>query len=279
MSLAIAPGEVVGIAGPNGAGKSTLIAMLLGFLRPDSGTVRLGGLSPREFVEQEGVGYLSELVAIPKEWRAAEALRRYAVLDGVPEAEVAPAVERAIEQLGLGEHRDKKIKQLSKGNAQRVGLAQALLRPHRVVVLDEPTHGLDPVWTQRFRDLVLAMRAPDRAIVIASHNLDELERVADRVVILDHGRVQRVVDVHAGAAAVAGGRYRLVVAEGESHLAARWPGARPVSPGVFELDVEDLAAFNRELALAIGAGLVVRQLAPAESGLERQFREAVGGTP
>ncbi|MFN9214713.1 MAG: ATP-binding cassette domain-containing protein, partial [Gemmatimonadota bacterium] len=132
VTLSVAPGEVVGIAGPNGAGKSTLIAMLLGFLAPDTGRVRLDGLGARAFVEREGVGYLSELVAIPREWRLVDALRRYAVLDGVPEAELAPAVEAAIARLGLEDHRGKKIKQLYKGNAQRVALAQALLRPHRL---------------------------------------------------------------------------------------------------------------------------------------------------
>ncbi|MCU0622487.1 MAG: ABC transporter ATP-binding protein [Gemmatimonadaceae bacterium] len=277
MSLAVAPGEVVGIAGPNGAGKSTLLAMLLGFLAPTTGRVTLDGAAPRTFVEREGVGYLSELVAIPREWRAAEALRRYAVLDGVAEREVGPAVEAAIARLGLEEHRDKKIRQLSKGNAQRVGLAQALLRPHRIVVLDEPTHGLDPVWTQRFRGLVEGLRDPARAVLIASHNLDELERVADRVVILDHGRVQRIVDLRAAAGHAAGGRWRVVVADGAAALAAHLPAAREIGTATWDVEVDDLAAFNRALAAAIGAGLVVRQLGPAESGLERQFREAVGG--
>lgn len=277
MSLTVAPGEVVGIAGPNGAGKSTLLAMLLGFLPPTSGRVTLDGQAPRAFVEAEGVGYLSELVAIPREWRAAEALRRYAVLDGMPEAEVRPAVEAAIARLGLEEHRDKKIKQLSKGNAQRVGLAQALLRAHRIVVLDEPTHGLDPVWTQRFRALVDGLRDPGRAILIASHNLDELERVADRVVILDHGRVQRIVDVRADASATATGRWRVVAAAGGDAIGTHFPGARAITAGTWDIDVADLAAFNRGLAAAIADGLVIRQVAPAESGLERQFREAVEG--
>mgnify|MGYP001810206841 CR=1 FL=1 len=279
VSLRVEAGEVVGIAGPNGAGKSTLIAMLLGFLSPDTGQVRVGGRPPRAFVEDEGASYLSELVAIPREWRAAEALRRYALLDGVAEDDIAPAVEAAIARLGLEEHRDKKFRQLSKGNAQRLGLAQALLRPHRLVVLDEPTHGLDPVWTQRFRELVQQLREPSRAVIIASHNLDELERVADRVVILDRGRVQRVVDVRAGAHEGSVGRWRMVLAAGAEVMPTHWPGVRAVDARTFDLDVPDLPDFNRRLAAAIADGLVVRQLGPAESGLERQFREAVGGQP
>ncbi len=102
---------------------------------------------------------------------------------------------RHIAQLGLEDHRTKRVRQLSKGNLQRLGLAQAMLTDARVVVLDEPTHGLDPVWTQRFRDIVVALRRPDRTILIASHNLDELARLADRVGIIDHGQLQRIVDV------------------------------------------------------------------------------------
>ena len=199
LTLELRAGEVFGLAGPNGAGKTTLIALLLGFLGPSEGTVRIGGLEPRRFIEQHGVGYLSELVNIPPSWRVDDALRRYAVLAGVPGAQRRARVDEAIDRLGLAEHRGKRVKQLSKGNLQRLGLAQALLCEEQVVVLDEPTHGLDPVWTQRFRDVVSALRRDDRVILIASHNLDELARLADRVGILDHGVLQRVVDVRGGA--------------------------------------------------------------------------------
>ena len=101
-----------------------------------------------------------------------------------------------IEALAIGEHRKKRLKTLSKGNFQRVGLAQALLADTRVVIFDEPTHGLDPVWTQKFREIVSSLKRADRAIIIASHNLDELERLADRVAIIDRGRIQRVVTVN-----------------------------------------------------------------------------------
>ena len=102
----------------------------------------------------------------------------------IEQCEAARRIEEVIELTGLGEHRRKLVKQLSKGTLQRVGLAQALLVPRQLVILDEPTHGLDPVWTQNFRDIVRQSRSPDRSILIASHNLDELERVADRVAIM-----------------------------------------------------------------------------------------------
>ena len=188
FSLQVGEGEILGIAGPNGAGKTTLIAMMLGFLRPTTGTVEIDGMPARSFVERNGIGYLSELIAINPKWRADTALVRYAALAGIPESQIPAHVNTVIEKLGLAEHRDKKVKALSKGNLQRLGLAQALLRDERLLVLDEPTHGLDPVWTQRFRDIVEELRRPDRTILIASHNLDELQRLADRVAIIDHSR-------------------------------------------------------------------------------------------
>jgi ABC-2 type transport system ATP-binding protein len=160
VTLDIQLGEVYGLAGPNGAGKSTLIALLLGFLKPTSGTITVSGLPPRHFVERHGVGYLSELVTIPPRWRLEEALSRYALLAGIESSRVRARVEELVERLGLTEHWGKQIRQLSKGNLQRVGLAQALLHNEELVVLDEPTHGLDPVWTQRFRDIVGELRNP-----------------------------------------------------------------------------------------------------------------------
>jgi ABC-2 type transport system ATP-binding protein len=160
FSLQVADGEVLGIAGPNGAGKSTLISLLLGFLGPSSGRVTIHGMAPRAYVEQYGIGYLPELVHIVPRWRTRAALQRFSILSGIAGDAVERESARVIDELGLGEHRDKTIKALSKGNLQRLGLAQALLRPYDVYVFDEPTHGLDPVWTQRFREMMTALRRP-----------------------------------------------------------------------------------------------------------------------
>jgi ABC-2 type transport system ATP-binding protein len=246
FSLELRAGEVFGLAGPNGAGKSTLIALLLGFLAPTTGTVRIMGLEPRRYIERNGIGYLSELVNIPPAWTVLAALRRYALLAGTPPHRVAARAEEVMTMLGLEEHRHKKVRQLSKGNLQRLGLGQALLCEERVIVLDEPTHGLDPVWTSRFRDVVDALRRPDRIILIASHNLDELARLADRVGIVDRGRLQRIVDVRATEREVTeGAPYRLVT-------------------------------INERLVTLIQAGALVNAVYPVHSALEQQFRDAVG---
>ena len=277
LTLELSPGEVFGLAGPNGAGKTTLIALLLGFLGPSEGTVRIAGLEPRRFIEKHGVGYLSELVNIPPGWRTDEALRRYALLAGVDASRLRARVDDALDQLGLNEHRGKRVKQLSKGNLQRLGLAQALLCEEQVVVLDEPTHGLDPVWTQRFRDVVTALRREDRVILIASHNLDELARLADRVGILDHGRLQRVVAMRGGGEVREGATapYRIALARGAELVPEVFPGARDVGQGELELDSLTLEEINAGIATLIARGALVSLVLPTHSLLEQQFREAV----
>jgi ABC-2 type transport system ATP-binding protein len=279
FSLEIRAGEVFGLAGPNGAGKSTLISLLLGFLGPSTGRVAIDGLDPRRYVERHGVSYLSELVNVPPAWRVLDALHRYGILAGIPAADLEARVESALDALGLQEHRTKRTRQLSKGNLQRLGLAQSLLGDQRVVVLDEPTHGLDPVWTQRFRDVVDGLRRPDRAILIASHNLDELARLADRVGIIDRGQLQRVVDVRANERSVSeGAPYRIVVTSGDALVPTVFPDARALMGGEFELRSLSLEQINAGLVRLIQGGTVVRAVYPVHSALEQQFREVVGAS-
>ncbi|HRN52453.1 MAG TPA: ABC transporter ATP-binding protein [Gemmatimonadaceae bacterium] len=273
ITLELKRGEVLGIAGPNGAGKSTLINMLLGFLSPDDGHIAIDGLAPRSYVQRNGVAYLPELMTWPLTWRTDEALRRMAILAGIPAERRAAEVERVIAAVGIGEHRRKRLKALSKGNLQRVGLAHALLTDRQMVIFDEPTHGLDPVWTARFRDIVGGIRRDDRAVLIASHNLDELERLCDRVAIVDHGAIQRVVEVRAGAGISAPRRWRIRVTQAPDAIAAAFPGAT-----VNGMDIEctaDVAGLNAGLAAAITAGALITAIAPAESSLEEAFRSAV----
>jgi ABC-type multidrug transport system ATPase subunit len=276
FSLQVNEGEILGIAGPNGAGKTTLIAMMLGYLRPTTGTVDINGLTARSYVEQNGVGYLSELIAINPKWRADTALVRYATLAGIPGRQIPAHVDAVIEKLGLAEHREKKVKALSKGNLQRLGLAQALLRDEQILVLDEPTHGLDPVWTQRFRDIVDELRRPDRTILIASHNLDELQRLADRVAIIDHGRLQRVVSTGYDQTHQTATRYRLTLASGHERIRESFPLAEEAGKGEYDVTVRSIKELNSALADLISRGGLIASVVPERSVLEQQFREAVG---
>lgn len=276
MSFTVAAGEVFGIAGPNGAGKSTMISMLLGFLAPSEGTVTVGGERPRDFVEAEGIGYLSELVGIKPSWRAREAMVRFAILAGIPAAHVSERVAALLGMFGLEEHAAKRVKELSKGTLQRLALAQALLADDvRVMVFDEPTHGLDPLWTQHFRELVPTLRRDDRAIVIASHNLDELERLADRVAIVDRGKLVRIVDTRQEVSETSVTRYRIAYRGDERVVREIFPTATTPGPNEVEVSVVGLEELNSGLGALIERGVLISSAIPAYSALEEHFRQAV----
>ena len=274
LTLKIDRGEVFGIAGPNGAGKSTMLSILLGYLLPSSGTARINGQAPRQYIERQGVSYLTELVAIPPRWTTESALRRFAAMSDLPGPLARERVEHSLATLGLEEHRRKQIRQLSKGNLQRVGVAQALIADSDLVIFDEPTHGLDPVWTQKFRDIVSELRRPSRTIIIASHNLDELERLTDRVAILSQGRLQRIVSaggVHAG------GEYRIGLAGPSSRLLEIFPEAIPLEGRINEWRVSgEIGDLNRRLKLFLSEDVTLTAFFPAQSRLESEFHAAVG---
>jgi ABC-type multidrug transport system ATPase subunit len=233
-------------------------------------------MAPRAFVEKRGIGYLSELMSINPNWKAVDALRRFATLADVPPAQVQQRVDAVIDELGIGEHRDKKVKALSKGNLQRLGVAQSLLRDEEVMILDEPTHGLDPVWTQRFRDIVEGLRRPGRTIVIASHNLDELQRLADRVAIIDKGHLQRLVTTGYDQSTDTGGTFRISVASNAAKVKELFPEAHATGEGEFEITVGNIPQLNSTLSKLIAEGVLIAGVVPSRSVLEQQFREAVG---
>jgi ABC-2 type transport system ATP-binding protein len=191
VSLRIDPGEAVGLIGLNGAGKSTLLRVLLGYARPTAGEVEIAGEPPRRYTERRGIAYVPERVAVPGGWTVRGALRAYAALAGLGD-DTDARVSGAMDRLGLEPLADRRIGALSKGNLQRVAIAQALLADRDVMILDEPTDGLDPVWIARLRTIITDWRAADpaRILVVASHNLAEVAHVATRVVVIHRGGIR-----------------------------------------------------------------------------------------
>jgi ABC-2 type transport system ATP-binding protein len=191
VTLSVSEGTALGIVGLNGAGKSTLLRVLLGYARPTSGDARIRGLIPREYVERYGIGYLPERLTIPPQRTVRDALLACAILGGIREG-ARDRVDAAIERLGLGALATGRVGTLSKGNLQRVGIAQAILGERRLLVLDEPTDGLDPVWVAELRGILAEWReaAPGRVLILASHNLAEVARLTERVVLMHNGRVR-----------------------------------------------------------------------------------------
>ncbi|WP_369600220.1 ABC transporter ATP-binding protein [Hahella sp. SMD15-11] len=185
ISLRLATGEMLGLLGHNGAGKTTTIKLMLGLLTPASGQVRVLGEAAGNARLRQHVGYLPENVRFYPQLTGKESILFFARLKGV-----APtAALKVLEEVGLGEARDRKVRTWSKGMMQRLGLAQALLGEPRLLILDEPTVGLDPVATRDLYTLLERLRAQGTAVVLCSHVLPGIERHLDQVAILSRGRL------------------------------------------------------------------------------------------
>src|SRR4051812_45818792 len=195
VSLSVAPGECFGLAGPNGAGKTTLIKLLLGLARPDEGEVRLFGQSPDDPEVRRRVGFVPESAELPPAASPRQLVRRFARLRGVPEAESSGLAQ--LDRLGMAELLDRPAHKLSKGEKQRTLLALALLGTPELLVLDEPTDGLDPLGRALVRRVLREERANGRTVFLNSHLLSETERICTRVGILHRGELVREHSVHA----------------------------------------------------------------------------------
>jgi ABC-type multidrug transport system ATPase subunit len=186
LSFEVEAGETFALIGPNGAGKTTTLKILLGLVRPDAGSVAIGGagLPPHDPRARGELGYVPQRVEFPPARTVAEVLGFFAELRGLPPA----AVARALERVGLTSHAARRASELSGGYTQRLSLGQALLGDPALLVLDEPTASLDPEATWEFRSLLEQLRREGKTILLSSHLLAEVERVADRVLILVNGR-------------------------------------------------------------------------------------------
>ena len=279
LSLTVEEGLVYGFLGPNGAGKTTTIRMLLGLIAPNAGQVRIFGRDVhREF--KRAIRHVGAMVEGPAFYPFLTARRNLELFGrlsgGVPRARV----DQVLEEVGLLTRADQKVGGYSQGMRQRLGIALALLEEPRLLVLDEPTNGLDPQGTREIRELIGAVRARGRTTVfLSSHLLSEMERICDRVAILAHGRVLReggLEELLGGGQAV----LEIEVAAGaegaaREHLGERCRAVRDLGGG--RLAVEgasaEVAALNRAL---VEAGIPVRGLRTRHRSLEEVFVELTG---
>ncbi|MEN9206235.1 MAG: ABC transporter ATP-binding protein [Thermostichales cyanobacterium BF4_bins_65] len=190
VSFRVEPGEIMGFLGPNGAGKTTSMRILTGFLPATSGTARVAGYEVHEnsMAVRERIGYLPETPPLYPEMTVENYLGFVAELKRVPAGDRAKQVDRAIERCNLQEKRNTLIRKLSKGFKQRVGIAQALVHDPPVIILDEPTVGLDPKQIIEVRSLIKSL-AGNHTIVLSTHILPEVSMTCDRVVIINRGKV------------------------------------------------------------------------------------------
>ena len=288
VSFDAGPGEVVGVLGPNGAGKTTTMRMLTGYLAPTSGTVRIGGdrVDIDSLASRRRVGYLPEGAPLYGEMRVAGFLDFIADVRGLAGAARGARLAEVVDRLALGPVLRQPIATLSKGFRRRVGLAQAILHDPPVLVLDEPTDGLDPNQKHEVRRLIDAMRA-DKTLILSTHVLEEVHAVCTRAIVIAHGRLRADATP---AALAARSRYRGAVtarfdSAGDLAVAGR---ALDGLPDVAAVEVD--ARANRMTLLPVdGAGLlpaVTARLASSgirAAGLEQEtgrlddvFRDLTG---
>ncbi|MEM9368689.1 MAG: ABC transporter ATP-binding protein [Planctomycetota bacterium] len=209
LDIEVRQGEIFGLLGPNGSGKSTTIKLILGLLFPTSGRVLVFDQDASETSKNERIGYLPEESYLYKFLNAEETLDFYGRLFNLSAAERRDRVGRLLEMVGLKNAKHRQLKEYSKGMTRRVGLAQALINDPDLILLDEPTTGLDPIGTREMKDLILGLRDQGKTVLLCSHQLADVQDVCDRVAILHQGelkelgrvtdllKVQEVTEVHA----------------------------------------------------------------------------------
>ena len=296
VSFEVGRGEIVGLLGPNGAGKSTMMRILTCFLAPTRGSATLAGASiaddPRGV--RRAVGYLPEAVPLPPEMRVVEYLDFRAALKGIGRRARAAAIARVVDEVGLGERRAQIVGTLSRGYRQRVGLADALLGGPPILILDEPTVGLDPNQIRETRALIGEL-GRERTILLSTHVLPEVEAIATRVIILNGGRVVAAQTQDQLRSRLAGARRVIVeLAAAElpraTELFRNVAGVGAVAPlGETRLALTpasgapDDGGLLREAVFraAVAAGLVLRELRAEAASLEELFTRATaaGGGP
>lgn len=216
VSISVSRGAIHGLLGPNGSGKTTTLKMLLGLVRPSGGRFEVLGRDARAAGARARLGFLPEQPYFPSQLTAAEAMRLYGRLTGVPRSALAEQTAELLDRVGLDGRQKTLLSKFSRGMLQRLGLAQALLGSPEVLVLDEPASGLDPVGQRDIRNLMLELKAQGATILLSSHQLSEVENVSDEVTILNRGRV-----------AARGHIDQLLNVAGETSITARGSGELP----------------------------------------------------
>lgn len=196
LTLSVPEGQVFGLLGPNGSGKSTTIKIILGLLEPTVGECKVFGVPSGRVDSRLNVGYLPEAPYFYRYLSGTELVRFYARICGVPRKCLDDRVKEVIDWVGLSGAAQRRVGTYSKGMLQRIGLAQALVHDPRLIILDEPTAGVDPVGSAEISELILKLKAQGKTVLITSHLLAQIEDVCDRVAILDRGKLILEGDVY-----------------------------------------------------------------------------------
>ena len=285
IDLAVQPGELFGLLGPNGAGKTTAVKILLGLTHATAGSASLLGNPITDPESRRRVGYLPEGHRFPGYLTARQTLSIFGRMSGVPPRALEPRIEDLLSRLKLSDWVDVKVKKFSKGMTQRLGLAAALVHEPEVLLLDEPTDGVDPVGRREIRDLLKAEAAKGRAILLNSHLLSEIELTCDRVAVLRNGRVaamgtiEELTKREEKKDSLKG--YKLVASPLSEELLSDFleRGASPERVnGHVRVLARDAQHLNSLIDAARARGALLTELTPEKSTLEDVFVDLVKAT-
>jgi ABC-2 type transport system ATP-binding protein len=285
VSLQVPRGEIYGLLGPNGAGKTTLIKILLGIIRKSGGNATVLGHAAGSMEARRRIGYLPENHRIPRHLTALTALEYYGRLSGMSMSAIRAERMKLLEVVGLRGREKERVSGYSKGMLQRLGLAQAMLHRPDLIVLDEPTDGVDPVGRREIRDVLKQLADQGHSIFLNSHLLQEIELICSSVAILNHGKLLRTGSVRELTAALADAPVQMQVTGDEAavrRIADHHPGSklRVVTAGAYELEVRipKQADLDTVVDALRQAGISIWRLARKEQTLEEVFIGIVGGT-
>lgn len=252
VTFAVRRGEIFGLLGPNGSGKSTTLKIVLGLLRPTSGECRIFGRDSTDVATRARIGFLPEAPYFYGYLSGRELVEFCARMSGVPAREIRARTDEALELAGMTAAASRRVRTYSKGMLQRIGVAQAVVHDPDLIVLDEPTAGIDPVGSAEIGEAIRAMKARGKTVILCSHLLGQVEDLCDRVAIMDRGKL------------VVAGTLSEVLTRREKQLAVLGAGT-PLTP--------ELCAELRERY-----GLNVESVSHPRISLERYFLEQIGGS-
>lgn len=285
LSFRVNTGEVLGFLGPNGAGKTTTMKAISCFLTPEEGDILVGGISTTKNLDEvkKHIGYLPENNPLYQDMGVVDYLRFVAELQGIPSSEIRERINEMIRICGLKAEKHKKIRELSKGFRQRVGLAQALIHDPEVLILDEPTTGLDPNQIVEIRELIKRI-GKEKTVLLSSHILAEVEATCDRILIISNGRIVADGTSDELRKQAQGNEILHVQIQGgdrnEVYLALKnlptvqWVDFADDSPESYQLQSRDDAQSAKAIFdLCVSKNWYISKLIPIETKLEDVFRE------
>lgn len=278
-TFAVHPGEIFGFLGPNGAGKTTTIKVLTGLIRPTAGTARILGGNPGDIKVMARLGYLPEQPYFYDYLKPEELLDIFGQIFGLSRSVRRKRIDSLLSRVGLDHARGRTLRKFSKGMIQRVGIAQALLNEPDLVILDEPLSGLDPMGRKEVIDIIASLKAQGRTVFFSSHILSDIERLCDRVVILDRGEIRAAGPLDELLAGGATEKEILVRGEADPDALADLPGVGRVDHvgnHVWRLVCGD-ARMDATLRAVLDCGFQVLAVTDHRMSLEELFLDRARG--